>query len=213
MGYYDQGIASGFKQNAGQSAAVSQALSYDQVARQSSEACKYTTASALLTDLDSCAAYICIEFEDSHAYGYNSQTAFQEAGAAASGSAAQSQYADSHGAQSQYGSAYQAEKANGVQYEVPIFPYYSAGYGYGAGSGYGAAFSGNYGVAAANAAQYAQKVAQSQYANAASAYVADNHAVAASGKSCKKYVCSSALNIESLYQNGPNYAGNAAASQ
>lgn len=101
--------------------------------------------------------------------------------------------------------------AGGIQYNVPLFPYYGNGYGYGLASGYQNGYG--YGAVSENAASYAQSVGLLKYSTSGSSYATDKHSVRITGKSCKKYVCSSITDIESLYQNGPNYSGNAQASQ
>eukprot|EP01127_Copromyxa_protea_P008265 TRINITY_DN1890_c0_g1_i3.p1 TRINITY_DN1890_c0_g1~~TRINITY_DN1890_c0_g1_i3.p1 ORF type:complete len:271 (+),score=59.69 TRINITY_DN1890_c0_g1_i3:209-1021(+) len=196
---FAEGLATGFRQDAGQAAAVNQAIDYRSAAAQN-------------VDAYNCASYICVEFADSHASGFNSASSFQEAGASQFGDAAASQFAAASGVGDQFAATSAREAASGIEYEVPIFPFYGVGYGYGAGAGYGAAASQNFGNAAANAASYAQRVGASQFANANNAYVSDNHAIAAAGKTCKQYVCSSTLAVESLQQVG-NQAGSAAASQ
>lgn len=148
---------------------------------------------------------MCIEFEDYRSRSSTAQASFKNEGEIAYGDAS-----GSAGSSDQY-SGNSLQNLGGIQYQIPIFPYYGAGYGYGSSAGYGAETG--YAATAQKAAGYAQSVGLLKYSTSGTAYETESQSVRISGKSCKKYVCSSVTDLEAFYQNGPNYNADARASQ
>jgi len=147
-----------------------------------------TAESALAT----CAAFVCIEFEDSTAYGtntvntYSGQTnqAYSTQGAgsvATQNQQATYNYPSTFSAFSVYGSF---PTETGV---ASAFPFYGA--------------SGN---TQQNAYAYGNS-GSNQATTQHNDYYNDNHAYVASGKKCSKYVCASSTDSATTNQIGPNY--------
>jgi len=189
-----QGASAGYNNNRAIAAYGNSNLDYAQASRNAAEA-------------TNCAAYICVQFSDEHASGTDAVASYNNAAFAASGDASQGAF--NAGNQYQTGSQFSNQQQQAAQYVVPTFPFYSLGYGYGQGSGFDAGYAGDYGQAAQNAAQYAQRVTQSNAANAGQKYTHDAQATSTRGGSCKQYVCASSSQLQQYSLDGPNYSSSA----
>jgi len=143
-------------------------------------------------ELATCAAFVCVEFVDSTAYGTNTVNTY-------AGQSSQA-YANQ-------GSGANANQVQQATYSYPqTFSAYNLYGGFPSGGSTGSAFpfygaSGNQqdnSYAFGNSASNQQTTQHNDYFN-------DNHAYTATGKKCSKYVCTHSTDSATTNQLGPNY--------
>jgi len=156
----------------------------------------YNAAIANTADstLATCAAFVCVEFDDSTAYGTNTVNTY----------AGQQAYWDAN-----QGAAAAGNQVQQASYSYPqTFSAYAlyGGFPGAAGTAAGAAFP-FYGASQNNAQQaYAYgNSAANQATTVHNDYFNQNHAYRATGKKCSKYVCTHSTDQATTNQFGPNY--------
>jgi len=142
--------------------------------------------------LSTCAAFVCVEFVDSLAFGTNTLNTYS---------------GQSNQAYANQGSSSAANQVAQATYNYPqVFTAYSVYGGLPAGGAAGAAFP-FYGASGySNQNQFAYgNSASNQATTQSNNYFNENFARTATGKKCSKYVCTHSVDSATTNQVGPNY--------
>jgi len=147
------------------------------------------------SELATCAAFVCVEFDDSTAYGSNTVNTY----------AGQQQNAATQQGYGAFGNQVQQATYNYPQ-TFSAYNLYGAFPTGGSVGAVGAAFPfyGASGTQTNNAFAYGNSAAN-QATTQHNDYFNDNHAYRATGKKCSKYVCTHTTEQAATNQYGPNY--------
>jgi len=147
------------------------------------------------SELATCAAFVCVEFDDSTAYGSNTVNTYS---------------GQQQNAATQQGAGSFANQVQQATYNYPqtfsAFNLYGAFPTGGSATAVGSAFPfyGASGTDTNNAFAYGNSAAN-QATTQHNDYFNDNHAYRATGKKCSKYVCTHSVDQAATEQIGPNY--------
>jgi hypothetical protein len=160
---------------------ANQYINYDAAIRNTADA-----------ELATCAAFVCVEFIDSTAYGSNTVNTY---------AGQQSQ------AYANQGAGANAQQVQQATYSYPqTFSAFNVYGGFPSGGSTGAAFPFYQATGSQNQNAFAYGNSASNTATTQhNDYFNDNHAYTATGKKCSKYVCSHSVDSATTHQLGPNF--------